>query len=151
MDSFRKAIDSSHGKYALAEYAYAMMLCRNGKAKDAELTVRYALELSQFRPSGEVVLGTVLLFLHRSVEAAGHAREALSLDQNLLDAYLVLAGAHDQKGDYAAEVQDLDVFLNREPEGPRARMVRAIRNDAEGLAFRTLAHGPENVMTSLNP
>src|SRR5208283_5083028 len=40
----------------LSEYAYAMMLCRNGKAKDAELTVRYALELSQFRPSGEVVL-----------------------------------------------------------------------------------------------
>ena len=92
------------------------------------------------------------MYLHRSVEAEGHAREALSLDPNLLDAYLVLAGAHDQKGDSAAEVQDLDVFLNREPEGPRARMVRAIRNDAEGLAFRTRAdRGPENVTTSLNP
>lgn len=96
MDSFRRAIDSSQGKYALAEYAYAMMLCRKGKAEDAELTVRYALELSQYRPSGEVVLGTVLLYLHRSVEAEGHAREALSLEPNLLDAYLVVAGAHDQ-------------------------------------------------------
>lgn len=149
MESFQSAIDLSSGKYALAEYAYALMLCKSGKSHDAERTVRYALESEQSKAVGEVVLGTVLLYEHRAEEAEKSAREALSLDANSPDAYLVLAGVHSEQSDYAAEVQDLDAFLNLEPQSSRTEMVRGIREVAEGLAVRTAAK--QNPETTSHP
>jgi tetratricopeptide (TPR) repeat protein len=136
MASFQTAIDLSNGKYALAEYGYALLLAKTGKTKDAEQSVRYGLELDQNRPIGEVVLATVLLTEHRVDEAEKHAREALSLDSNACDAYLVLAALHGQRGEYADEVQDLDSFLTIEPNSARTQMIKGIRDVAEGLATR---------------
>jgi predicted Zn-dependent protease len=130
----------SGGKYALASFAYALIQCKQGKALEAERTVRYALELDQNRPIGEVVLGTVLLYQHKTDEAEKSARDALSLDADTPDAYLVLAGVHGEREDYAAEVQDLDAFLNIEPQtSSRVPAVRGIRQVAEGLAVRAAA------------
>ena len=135
--SFQKAINLSGGKYALAHYGYALMLCTQGKIKDAERTVRYALGLEQNRSLGETVLGTVLLYEHRTDEAEKTARDALAIEPNTPDAYLVLAGVHGEKGDYTSEIQDLDQFLMLEPESPRSSQVRDIRQAAVGLASQT--------------
>ena len=152
LDSFQKAIDFSHGKYALAEYSYALQLSKHGKAKDAERIVRYALELGQNQPLGDIALGTVLLYLHRADEAERVARDALSLDSNAREAYLVLAGVHRERADYAIEVQYLDAFLNLEPQGQRAQKVREIRNAIEGLALHTSADRFTQIATiSSNP
>jgi len=135
--AFQTAINLSNGKYALAEYGYALLLCEQGKIKDAEQTVRYALELDQDRPMGEVVLGTVLLYEHRPDEAEKTARDALSLDPNTADAYLVLAGIHGELGNYSGEVDDLNAFLNIEPQSSRSGTVRGIRDVAVSLAAHT--------------
>jgi tetratricopeptide (TPR) repeat protein len=140
--SFQSAIDLSNGKYALAEYAYGLILCKQGKTHEAERTVRYALAHDQNKPAGEVVLATVLLYSHRTEEAEKSAREALSLDPATCDAYLVLAGIHGEQHDYSLEVQDLDAFLALEPQGPRTDMVRGIRQVAAGLALRAASKGP---------
>ena len=132
--SFRKAIELSGGKYVLADYGYALLLCKQGKAAEAERVVRDALSLNQNRPVGEVVLGTVLMCLHRVEEAEKSARQALSLDPAAYDAYLILASVHGERTDYRAEVQDLDSFLALEPDGARADQVRGMRNSAESLA-----------------
>jgi Tfp pilus assembly protein PilF len=138
--SFQNAIDLSGGKYALASYAYALIQCKQGKPLDAERTVRYALELDQNRPIGEVVLGTVFLYQHKTDEAEKSAREALSLDADTPDAYLLLAGVHGEREDYVAEVQDLDVFLSLEPQNSnRVPAARGIREVAAGLALRAAA------------
>jgi Tfp pilus assembly protein PilF len=139
MNSFQKAIDLSAGKYPLAGYAMALLLCKQGNTKEAERSVRYALEQGQTLSLGEVVLGTVLLYQHRIDEAEKAVREALSLDDTFSDAYLVLAGVHGERGDYVGEVQDLDEFLNHEPESPRSGQVRSIRDVAESLAVHTAA------------
>lgn len=152
MTSFQTAIDLSAGKYALAEYAYALLQCKHGKTLDAERTVRYALELDQDKPIGEVVLGTVLLYEHRPEEAERSAREALSLDASNPDAYLVLAGVHGEKGDYLTEVEDLDAFLNLEPDGPRTTVVKNIRQVAENMATSTMSTATHNnIRTSTAP
>jgi predicted Zn-dependent protease len=117
----------------------ALLLCKQGKAKDAEQTVRYALNLEQSRPIGKVVLGTVLLFEHRAEEAEKVVRDALALDSSTVDAYLVLAGVHGEEGDYAAEVQDLNTFLGLEPQSARSAQVRSIREVAESMAIRISA------------
>jgi tetratricopeptide (TPR) repeat protein len=136
MASFQETISLSGGKYMLAEYAYALLLCSKGKAADAEQAVRYALESGEHKPIGEVVLGTVELYLRRPDDAEKSAREALSLDPNLPDGYLVLAAVYGVRNDYAAEIRELDMFINLEPTGPRADSVREIRRVAEGLAAR---------------
>jgi Tfp pilus assembly protein PilF len=135
--SFRKAIELSGGKYVLADYAYALLLCKQGKAIEAERVVHEALALNQNKPVGEVVLGTVLMCLHRVEEAETSARDALSQDAAAYDAYLILASVHSERSDYSAEVQDLDSFLALEPDGARADQVRGMRNSAESLANRT--------------
>jgi Tfp pilus assembly protein PilF len=135
--SFRKAIGLSGGKYVLADYGYALLLCKQGKATEAERVVRDALSLNQNKPVGEVVLGTVLMCLHRVGEAETSAREALSLDPAAYDAYLILASVHSERSDYSSEVHDLDSFLALEPDGARADQVRGMRNSAETLANRT--------------
>jgi Tfp pilus assembly protein PilF len=118
-----------------------LLLCKQGKAADAERTVLYALESDDHRPIGHVVLGTVMLYMNRPDEAERNAREALSLDANTPDAYLVLTAVHGGRSDYAAEVKDLDEFLLMEPKGSRADSVRGIRAVADGLVAR-LAQKP---------
>jgi tetratricopeptide (TPR) repeat protein len=135
--SFRKTIELSGGKYVLADYAYALQLCMQGKATEAERIVREALAMNQNKPVGEVVLGTVLMSFHRVEEAEKSARQALSLDPAAYDAYLILASVHSERSDYPAEVQDLDSFLALEPDGARADQVRGMRNSAESLANHT--------------
>ena len=85
-------------------------------------------------PLGQVILGTVMLYMNRLDEAERYAREALVLDAGTQDAYLLLAAVHGEKNDYAAEVRDLDDFLHLEPKSPRTNSVRDIRSAAEGLA-----------------
>jgi tetratricopeptide (TPR) repeat protein len=135
--SFLKAIELSGGKYVLADYAYALLLCKQGKAIEAERIIQEALVLNQNKPVGEVVFGTVLMCLHRVEEAEKSARQALSLDPAAYDAYLILASVHSERSDYSAEVQDLDSFLALEPDGARADQVRGMRNSAESLANHT--------------
>ena len=89
----------SGGKYTLAEYASALLLCKRGKAPEAERTVLYALESNDHRPLGHVILGAVMLYMNRLDEAERDAREALSLDARTQDAYLVLAAVHGEKND----------------------------------------------------
>jgi len=139
MNSFQSAIDLSNGKYALAAYAYGLLLCRQGKSRDAERTVRYALELQQSKAIGQVVLATVLLYEHRPEDAEKSARDALSVDPNTPDAYLVLAGVDGEKEDYASEVHELDQFLSLEPQSPRSETVRGIRDVAQNLAIHAAA------------
>jgi hypothetical protein len=53
MASFQETINLSGGKYSLAEYAYALLLCSKGMAADAEQAVRYALESGEHKPIGK--------------------------------------------------------------------------------------------------
>ena len=140
MSSYQSAIDLSSGKYALAAYAYGLMLCKQGRSHDAERTVRYALEMQQNKAIGQVVLATVFLYEHRPDEAEKTARDALSVDPNTPDAYLVLAGVDGEKEDYASEVHELDQFLSLEPpQSPRSETVRGIRDVAQNLAIHAAA------------
>jgi Tfp pilus assembly protein PilF len=139
MSSFQSAIDLSSGKYALAAYAYGLLLCKQGRSHDAERTVRYALELQQNRALGQVVLATVFLYEHRPDDAEKSARDALSVDPNTPDAYLVLAGVDGEKEDYASEVNELDQFLSLEPQSSRSETVRGIRDVAQNLAVHAAA------------
>ncbi len=134
LKSFQTAIDLSGGKFAPAEFAYGLLLCNQGKAKDAERIVRQGLEQDSNQSFGHLALGVVLLKLGRPDEAEKSAREVLLRNPRFPEAYLVLADAHGAKKDYAAEIKDLDAFLSLAPDGPRSDFARQLRSAAQRLA-----------------
>jgi regulator of sirC expression with transglutaminase-like and TPR domain len=68
--------------------------------------------------------------LNRPDEAERSAREALLRNPNFADAYLVRSDVYGRKGDYRAQLQDLDAYLKLEPNGPANERVRRGREAA---------------------
>lgn len=139
MTSFQSAIDRSGGSFALAEFAYGLLLCHKGKALDAERLVRRGLEHDQDSPDGQLALGIVSLYLHRPDQAEKSAQEVLSRNSQAANAYLILADAHGEKDNYPAEVQDLNAFLRLEPKGSRSDFARKLLVTAQRLASENVA------------
>jgi Tfp pilus assembly protein PilF len=143
MKSFQTAIDLSGGKFAPAEFAYGLMLCSQGKAREAERVVRHGLENGSNMVYGYMAMGVVALHLYRPEEAEKNANEVILRNPRLPDAYLILADAHAARNNYDAEAKDLEVFLKLVPEGPRSDFARSLRNAADRLA-RESAQGVQS-------
>ena len=152
LTSFQSSINLSGGSYALAQFAYALLLCQKGQPVQAESIVRNGLDLGQHIQFGKIVLGAVLVKLHRFDEAAQNARDAIRVDPAAADAYLVLASVDDSHSDYAQEVRDLDTFLRLEPDGARHHQIRPIRDVAQHLAERNAAKNQNHLeLNDLHP
>lgn len=128
--AFQMAIDLSGGRYAWAEFGLGYLLCQEGKPSEAEKIIRRGLEVEDAAPDGHVILGDALLQLNRPDEAERSAQEALLRDPNFADAYLVLSNVAAGKGDYRANLQDLDAYLKLQPNGPASERVRQGREAA---------------------
>ena len=139
-ESFQQAIDLSDGHYPRAEFGYALSLTRLGDAAEAERVVRHGLETDANIADGHVVLGLVLLELHRTDEAEKSALEALRLnDPTAIKARLVLADIHEARGDFAAQANDLEAYLRRCPKDRNRSVLQAARDLARKMAARVRA------------
>jgi tetratricopeptide (TPR) repeat protein len=76
------------------------------------------------------MLGNALLQLNRPDEAEKSAQEALLRNPNFADAYLVLSNVAASKGNYRAELRDLNAYLKLQPNGPTSERVRQGREAA---------------------
>src|SRR6266446_6874747 len=141
LKSFQKAIDLSDGRYARAQFGYGLILCRQGKLDEAERIVRQGLETDSNIADGHVVLGFVLLKLNRSDDAEKSARAALRLnDPHAAKGYLVLADVDAAKGDYQAQVRDLNAYLKITRNDAHKAFLQAARDTAKRLAARAAAN-----------
>jgi len=135
--SFQQAIELSDGHFPRAEFGYALSLARLGDAAEAERVVRHGLETDANIPDGHVVLGLVLLELHRVDEAEKSAQEALRFDDpTAIKARLVLADIHGARGDFAAQAADLDVYLKSSPNDRNRTVLSVARDIARRMAAR---------------
>jgi tetratricopeptide (TPR) repeat protein len=130
MRAFQMAVDLSGGRYAWAEFGLGYLLCQEGKAGEAERIIRRGLEEDEGSAQGYVILGSALMLLNRPDEAEKSIREALLRNPSIADAYLVRADVYARKGDYRAQVQDLDDYLKLEPTGPASERARRGREAA---------------------
>ena len=145
LEAFQKAIDLSGGQYARAQFGYALMLCRQGKAQEAERAVRYGLVTDPNISEGHLVLGLALLKLHRADEAAKSAREALELnDSSSPKAFLILADVEAAKGNYGAQVRYLDAYMKWRPNDPNKAMLRSVREAAKRLEMNQASMSQES-------
>src|SRR6476646_3074161 len=140
MRAFQTSIDLSDGRYALAQFGYRYLLCREGKAAEAEKIVRKGLEVEDVAPEGYVILSEALVQLNRPDEAEKSAREALLRNPGFAGTYLALADVAASKDDYRAEVADLDIYLRLQPSGPGSEQARQNRE----VALRMLTLHPQD-------
>ncbi len=130
MAAFQTAIDLSGGRYAWAEFAYGYLLCQAGRPGEAEKIIRRGLEVAYAGPEGYVILSEALILLNRSDDAEKTAQEALLRNANFAPAYLALANVDERKGDYRAEIHNLDIYLKLLPDGPASDQARRVRDSA---------------------
>ena len=131
--AFQTAIDLSGGQYARAEFGYGYLLCQEGRPVEAEKIIRRGLEVEDTSPQGYVILGQALKQLNRLDEAEKSVHEALLRDPNFAGAYLVLSDVAEGKGDYRAEIADLDTYLKLQPNGPGSELARRVRIAAQKM------------------
>jgi tetratricopeptide (TPR) repeat protein len=131
--AFQTAIDLSGGRYATAEFGYGYLLCQEGRPVEAEKIVRRGLELEDTSPQGYVILGQALKQLNRLDEAEKSAHEALLRNPNYAGAYLVLSDVAESKGEYRREIEDLDIYLKLQPNGPGSELARKVRIAAQKM------------------
>jgi tetratricopeptide (TPR) repeat protein len=135
--AFQKAIDLSGGRYARAQFALGLLLCRRVEYAEAETVIRRGLDVDGSSATGHFFLSVALFHLNRLEEAEKSAREALLRKPGFAWAYLVLADVHARRGEYGMQLHDLDAYLKLEPDGPASKRVREIREVVRRIVFRT--------------
>jgi tetratricopeptide (TPR) repeat protein len=135
--SFQAAIDLSDGHCPRAEFGYALMLTRIGNAAAAEPIVRHGLETGANIPDGHVVLGLILVKLHRVDEAERSAQRALLLAQpSSAKGHLILADVEGARGEFARQADELEAYLKSSPHDRNQKYLEAARDVARKLADR---------------
>lgn len=137
LKAFQTSIDLSGGRYALPHFGYGYLLCRAGRPAEAEKIIRKGLEAEDAAPQGYVILGEALKLLNRMDEAEKSEREALLRNPNIAGAYLVLSDVAESKGDYHEEIQDLDIYLKLDPNGPASDLARKAREEAQRMLAKS--------------
>ncbi len=135
--AFQKAIDLSGGRYAWAQFALGLLLCRQGEYAEAETVIRKGLDVDGSPATGHLFLSVALFRLNRFEDAERSAREALLRKPGFALAYLVLADVHGRRGEYARQLQNLDAYIKLEPDGPASKRVREVREVVWRIVFRT--------------
>jgi len=135
--AFQKAIDLSGGRYAWAQFALGLVLCRRGEYAEADTIIREGLGVDGRSAIGHFSLSVALFHLNRLEEAEKSAREALLRKPGFALAYLMLADVHSRTGEYGMQLRDLDAYLKLEPDGPASKRVREVREVVRRMVFRT--------------
>jgi tetratricopeptide (TPR) repeat protein len=140
-DAFQKAIDLSSGRYAWAQFALGLVLCRRGQYVEAESVIGRGLEVDSKSAIGQFFLSMVLFDLNRLEEAEQSAREALLRNPGLALAYLTLADVHGRRHEFAMQLHDLDAYLKLAPDGPASKRVRQSREVVQRIVSKMKDHG----------
>lgn len=127
--NFQKSIDLSKGAFAPSLFGLSMIFYRQADLSSAESLIRQGLLVAPGSGVGKYCLGLVQYSLGRTLDAERSAREALTLDPNETDAYVLLAHIHERLHDPAAVLNDVHSYLQRDPNG-------ALQPDALDLLHR---------------
>jgi tetratricopeptide (TPR) repeat protein len=134
--AFEKSIELSHGRYPPADFGLGVALCLQQQFADAESAIRRGLDLDPVDADGYFTLAWVLFNAARLPDAEKNARQAVVLNANFAEAYLLLAQIHLHKGNISALVSDLDAYVQLDPNGPHSAEAVAVRTQAQRLLGR---------------
>jgi Tfp pilus assembly protein PilF len=124
-----KSIELSASKSLEPLYLLADLYNSQRKYAQSEPLARQAVALNEDSWNAHFELARALVGLSKVKEAEVSARRACELQPNNAPARLVLGNAHLLEANYPAAIEDLDIYLNLEPNGPLSAAVRQNRDN----------------------
>ena len=116
-----KSIAVSKGRFAPPYFALGILWDDLGNPAEAEEIVERGLELEPDSWIGELALAETLLHLNRTEAAEKSARDLIRQRPDSGPAHIVLANIYIRQADYRAALEEVDVYLKLEPNGPNSR------------------------------
>jgi tetratricopeptide (TPR) repeat protein len=116
-ENFQKSITLTGGKCAPSMFGLAMVLYRQSDYPGAERLIREGLLLQPASATGKYGMGLVQFSMGRIIEAERSAQEALALNPDESDAYVLLGRVHAVQYNHAAELKDAQTYLKHAPNG----------------------------------
>jgi tetratricopeptide (TPR) repeat protein len=129
--SFRKSVEVSNDKYGEAVIGLASFLIDAGDLVQSETMTRHGLELSPNAWFGYYQLGRILFTQNKVADAQKSAEQARSLAPNAAIVYRLLFNIHRSQKDYAAQIRDLDAYINLDPDSPAGVRAKEIRKQVQ--------------------
>lgn len=140
--SFRKSVEVSGDKFGDADIGLGTLLFEKGSTKEGEQELRHGVELNPNAWLGHYELGKIELSENRLNDARKSAEQAKSLAPNTPIIYRLLANIDMKRKDDPALLQDLDTYIQLDPDSPagirakelRAQVLQRIENQRSNAA-----------------
>jgi Tfp pilus assembly protein PilF len=127
----------SHRNYSDALFYLASLYTNQKRFADAEPLAHEAVTLDPISWEAHIELARALHGLGQSEQAEASALDAQRIQPDNPETYLVLANIHLKMAHYQALIDDLDKYLELQPNGPQADQARRMREQVyEALARR---------------
>jgi tetratricopeptide (TPR) repeat protein len=135
--AFRKAIDGSDHHFAEPCFALASLLTDKKQFEDAKLLAHEGMTADPEAWRGFYEMSRALLGEGRFAEAETNGVEARKRKTDFPGLYLILANIHMQLHKNEAVLDDVNAYLNLEPDGPASGQARIIKGQMEKALGRT--------------
>jgi tetratricopeptide (TPR) repeat protein len=137
--AFQKAIDITGGSFAPPQFGLGALLCQRQDYFHAAAILERAVDLEPSSAVGKYYLSWAQFGLNRLIEAERTAEQALLRNNNLAEAYLLLARIHQRQQNAPAVEKDLELYVNTEPNKNLARhFAKRIQEEMAQAAAATL-------------
>jgi hypothetical protein len=135
--AFRKAIEGSDHHFAEPCFALASLLTDKKQFVEAKQLAREGMEADPEAWRGHYEMARALLGEGKFAEAETDAIEARKRKTDFPGLYLILANIHMQLRKNEAVLEDVNAYLNLEPDGPASGQARSIKTQMERALGRT--------------
>ena len=126
-DQFVKAISLSKDNYGEAQVALGTVLVDEGNLEDGEKRIRRGIELNPSFWMGYYQVARVELLRGRLPQAEADAEQARSLAPKAAVNYQLLSVIHLREKKYRQLLQDIDTYLELDPNSPAGQRARSAR------------------------
>jgi|ERR1041384_5836074 tetratricopeptide (TPR) repeat protein len=119
--AFQRAIDITGGNFAAPQFGLGALLCQRQDFQHAAAILQRGVDLEPASAVGKYYLSWAQFGLNHLIEAERSAEQALLRNNNLAEAYLLLARIHQLQQNALAVEKDLQMYVNTEPNKTLAR------------------------------
>lgn len=131
--AFRKSMDLSNAIFVRADVGLAGVLSNNGRYAEAEPIAQKAAELAPNMWEALLELARAEVGLGHWEAAEKNALAARKINSSAAPLHLLLANIHIHKTDYQSAIDDLEVFLRIDPDGPSSATARITLDEVKKI------------------
>ena len=132
-NAFRKSIELSNANFVRADVGLAGVLSNTGRYAEAEPVAQKAVQLDPNMWEALLELARAEVGLRNWDAAEKNALAARKVNSSAAPLHLVLANIHIHKTDYQAAINDLETYLQIDPDSPQSAKARTTLDQVQKI------------------